>query len=131
MAKDSRLEYVRFNYHSDTVDNLKHSTELLQNSINNASQASELQMQKHDKIADAKDKVALILEELERLNELLFREEYMATMRTKTPRSVVYREAAAVPGRKTPREEKDVLVRSEKALQNLQRNLEILKRQLK
>ncbi|MFH0869075.1 MAG: hypothetical protein V1839_02525 [archaeon] len=133
MAQDSRFEYVRFDYHSDVVGDLERTSKEMQSSVSQTFEASELQMQKHEKIVEAKEKISDILEALEKLNKLLMQDEYKASIRPRyAPKSVVYSEMKrAAEGRRAPREDKDVLVRSERALQNLQKNLEILKRQLK
>ena len=127
---DTRFAYVRFHGHPEVSDSLNKSAAQLQHCMDNADEANNLQIEKHAKIAEAKQKVTEILEELEKLNSAMLREQYVEATRTRMPRSVIYEESNPPSLRRRAPEDKDTLVRSEKALQNLQKNLEILKRQL-
>jgi len=132
MVTKSAHEYVRFEDHPIVIDDLSQSSELLKHGINTAFDASELQQQKHAEIEAAMQKVSEILRDLERLNSILMKKAFEKTLEKRHPRPIIYREAKKAEARKKIKpEERDFLVRSEKALQNLQKNLEILKRQMR
>lgn len=130
-AKDAH-EYVKVNDHPIVEDDLVQSSEQLKHAIDTSFEARQLHAEKHQKIMDAKKIIAEVLEKVSELNKMMMREKFEAHLKKSSPKAVFYREAKKRFSikRKPQKEEKEVLVRSEKALQNLQKNLEVLKKQL-
>jgi hypothetical protein len=131
MVAKNALEYVRIDGHSAVETDLLQSSGSLKQAMDTSIKASEIQAEKHEKIAEAKRLITELLEKISELNRLMMREKFAETLRR--PKSVVYRETKKkIVVRKKIRTEDDreVLARSEKALGNLQKNLEVLKKQL-
>jgi len=131
MAAKDVHEYVRLDDHPIVEDDLQQSSEQLKHSINMAFEASAIHVEKHEKIEEAKKIISELLEKIHELNKLMMREKFEDTLKKSAPKAVIYREAKKkfVVKRKDQYEDKEVLERSEKALGNLQKNLEILKKQ--
>lgn len=133
MAAKNAYEYVRFEDHPIVTDDLSQSSEQLKHCIGGAFEAKELQAEKHAQIEEAKRLIAELLGRIHEFNKLMLREKFESTLEKGRAalKPVVYRETKKKIIRHKPKqEEKETLVKSEKALHNLQKNLEILKRQL-
>ena len=130
MATKNAFEYVRVDDHPLVETDLVQCSENLKRSMETAVEASEIQAQKHEKIAEAKIIINELLEKISELNRLMMREKFAESL--KKPKSTVYREMPKrkiVARRRIRTDDREVLERSEKALGNLQKNLEILKKE--
>lgn len=132
MVTKSSHEYVRFEDHPIVVDDLRLSSEHIKAGIDTAFAARELQAQKHADVEAAKQKVGELLKELERLNSLMMRKAFGTTLEKRHLKPVIYREKKKTAQKqKVTAEERDALIRGEFALKNLQKNLEMLKKQIR
>ena len=131
MAARDAHEFVRVDDHPIIEDNLIQSSEQLKHSIDAAFEASAMHSEKHEKIVEAKRIVIELLDKIHELNKMMMREKFEDALKRSAPKAVIYREAKRkfTIKREIPQENKETLERSEKALQNLHKNLEVLKKQ--
>jgi len=124
--------YIRLDNYDGMLANISQTSEKLGHSIEDAFNASSLNKEKHEEITNARQLVTEVLHDLALLDGFMLREKFeaMFKVRKAAPAKVVtYGEQKKFVKHRTA-EDKDFTERSQKALHNLQKNLEILKGQI-
>jgi len=122
-GKDA-FEYVLVKDHSTIVDDLRMSGQDLQNSISEALETAQLYEQKHDLVMQAIDSTDQIAADIRNL---------LKVMPLKEPRRgpATYRPVIVRPRPVKPSEEKELVKRSQRALESLNKNIAELKSELR